>query len=226
MNKDALEAKELYNKQAKTFATNQSHYAPVQDLKKNIFTYLGNLQGQKVLFIGCADGYECAPAIEQGAHVTGIDISENLIAQAKGKYPQAQFHVMDQQQLSFENESFDLIIAFFSVMYTQNLEALYQEFHRVLKKEGKIAVAVPHPIRKMMKYNGANYFVKGKQYETWKGVARFNYYRLFEDYVDACTAAELLLIKAMEPKPIAESESASKDDLSYPHFLVMVMKRT
>lgn len=222
MNNDAIEAKELSNKQATTFSTNQSHYAPVQELKKNIFSYLGNLAGKKVLFIGCADGYECMPAIEQGAEVTGIDISDTLIEQAQSNYPQANFLVMDQESLTFADKSFDLIISLFSVMYSQDLDAIYRGFGRVLKKGGRIVIAILHPIRKMMKYNGMNYFVKGKQYENWKGIARFNYYRLFEDYVNALEGTGLKLHKVMEPKPIKESESAH-DDTSYPHFLVLIL---
>ncbi len=223
MNDDVIEAKRLYNKQAQTYSSNQMHYAPVQDFKQSIFTYLGNLKGKKILFTGCADGYECVPAMEQGADVVGIDVSDTFIEIAKGRYPEAQFFVMDQAALEFSDTSFDIIIALFSVMYTEDIEKLLSEFRRVLKQDGKIVIAVPHPVRKMVKYNAMNYFVKGKQYENWKGVARYNYYRLFEDYVDAFVASGLKLAKLMEPKPIKEFEAMPDADVSHPYFLILVL---
>lgn len=225
MNHDTQEAKKLYNDQAHTFSNNQLHYAPVQELKHNIYAYLGDLKNQKILFAGCADGHECSRALEQGAQVTGIDVSDKLIDAAKGHYPEAHFFVMDQVDLTFSDESFDIVISMFTVMYTKDLQKLFKEFGRVLKKDGKIIIAAPHPIRKMIKYNNMNYFVKGKQYENWKGVSRYNYYRLIEDYVEATNEAGLTLHKLMEPKPIKENENETNEHISYPHFLVLVLKK-
>jgi hypothetical protein len=36
-------------------------------------------------------------------------------------------------------------------------------------------IVASHPVRKMIKYNKMNYFVKGKRYEIWRGIKRFNY---------------------------------------------------
>jgi ubiquinone/menaquinone biosynthesis C-methylase UbiE len=223
MNGDAFEAKQLYDKQAALFSNNQTNYVPVQEFKQKIYSYLGNLKDKKVLFVGCANGYECIPVMQQGAQVTGIDISDKLIESAQKNYPQAQFFVMDQAHLSFPDNSFDMVISLFTVMYTQDLEALFREFNRVIKKEGKIIIAAPHPIRKMVKYNAMNYFVRGRLYENWRGVDRFGYYRLIEDYVDALVGAELKLHKLMEPQPVKESETSLDADISHPYFLVLVL---
>lgn len=225
MHNDIIEAKQTYNDQAHLFSNNQLLYAPVQELKQNIYAYLGDLKGKQILFAGCADGHECASAIAQGALVTGIDISDKLIDAAKVHYPHAQFFVMDQATLDFSDNSFDMVISLFTVMYTEDLEKLFTEFRRVLKKDGKIVIACPHPIRKMMKYNAINYFVKGKQYENWKGVSRYNYYRLIEDYVDATVGAGLKLHKLMEPQPIKELETEPDEHTAYPHFLVLVLSK-
>lgn len=225
MNHDAQEAKKLYNEQAHTFSKNQLLYAPVQKLKQNIYAYLGDLKNKKILFVGCADGHECSRALELGAQVTGIDVSDKLIDAAKEHYPEAQFFVMDQAELTFSDKSFDIVISMFTVMYTEDLKKLFKEFRRVLKKDGTIMIAAPHPIRKMMKYNNMNYFVKGKQYENWKGVSRYNYYRLIEDYVEATNEAGLTMLKLMEPKPIKENENETDEHISYPHFLVLVLKK-
>ncbi len=223
MNKDLLEAQQLYNNQAETFSQQQTEYSVVQDFKQKIYHQLGNLAGKKVLFTGCGDGRECIFAVNQGAHVTGIDISDKLIDAAKNNCPNARFFVMDHAHQDFADNSFDIIISLFSVMYTEDLKALLKEFRRLLSPNGKIVIAVPHPVRKMVKYNAMNYFVKGKQYEQWKGIERFGYYRLFEDYVAAFIAAGLKLHTLLELQPIKETESTPDTDVSYPHFLMFTL---
>jgi hypothetical protein len=101
-----------------------------------------------------------------------------------------------------------------------------QEFQRVLQPGGTILLAVPHPVRKMMKYNAnSNYFVKGRQTEVWKGIQRFGYNRLFEDYVDAFVQAKMVLQRLTEPKPIKETPQTADSEINYPHFLLFELKK-
>jgi len=221
MKKDSLLSKELYNKQFKEFSEKQTQYKVVQELKNKVnIEFLTNIENKSVLFAGCGDGRECIYASEQKAKVTGIDISEKGIELAQKNCPNADFFVMDIEDMRFDNNHFDIIISLFVIMYKENLTNVLLEYQRVLKDKGFIIIVVPHPIRKMIKYNDGNYFVKGKKNENWRGIKRFGYYRLIEDYVSSFTSSDLKLIELMEPKPIKESPNISDFDVSYPHFLI------
>ncbi len=220
---DSKLTKELYNSQFAHFSEAQTAYLPLRAFREMVFReYRPQIEGSTILFAGCGDGRECLPAVAAGAKkVVGIDVSDVAVDHARKNCPELEFLVMDMETMSFESQSFDLIFSFFSVMYKESLEAVLKEFKRVTKKEGAIILAVPHPVRKMMKYNANNsYFVKGRQEAVWKGVKRFGYNRLFEDYIEAFRQAGLVLHRLMEPQPVKETLDTPDSEIAYPHFLL------
>ena len=53
---------------------------------------LPDFAGKRVLDLGCGFGWHCVYAIEHGAtHVTGIDISEKMLEEARKRNPSHQF---------------------------------------------------------------------------------------------------------------------------------------
>lgn len=106
-------------------------------------------------------------------------------------------------------------------MYKKNLDSVLKEFNRILKKTGFILIVVPHPVRKMIKYNKMNYFVRGKRFEIWRGNKRFNYYRLFEDYINSIVNAKLKIEKLLEPKPPKETHKTPDYEISHPHYVIL-----
>jgi SAM-dependent methyltransferase len=81
---------------------------------------------------------------EKGVKVIGVDISEKCVEIASHYQPDMQFFCMDMANLDLEEQSIDGIIAFYSIIHTPKtyVPALFQEFHRVLKKGGKLLVTV------------------------------------------------------------------------------------
>lgn len=220
MKSDSKLAKELYNKQFKRYSKRQEKNKRIQDLRKKVYTHLRDISNKKILFAGCGNGLECVLAVSRGANVIGIDISEKEIELARRNCPKAEFYVADLERTKFNNNSFDIIVSILAVMYKGNLGSVLKEFRRILKRKGIMILVVPHPIRKMVKYNKMNYFVKGKKWEDSKGIKRFNYYRLFEDYFDSFVNSKLKVIKIIEPKPVKENKKTSNSEVSYPHFLI------
>lgn len=113
----------------------------------------------------------------------------------------------------------------FSVNYKENLVPSLKEFDRVLKQDGFIILVVPHPTRKMIKYNKMNYFIKGWKFETWKGTKRWNFYRLIEDYFDAFIKAKLKVVKLVEPKPVKERRDMPDKEINHPYFLIFKLTK-
>ena len=99
-------------------------------------------RNQKVLDLGCGSGRHCELLIKQGYQVYGCDVSANAIKMTierirklnlKGKFEVSYFN-----SLPYENEFFDMIIAWHSIYYN-NFKTLLEtinEISRVLKKNG------------------------------------------------------------------------------------------
>jgi 2-polyprenyl-3-methyl-5-hydroxy-6-metoxy-1,4-benzoquinol methylase len=105
-----------------------------------------NLQpGMKVLDVGCGTGNQSLPAARTGATVTGVDISTNLLEQARqraaGENLKIQFDEGDAEQLPYGDAQFDVVLSMFGAMFAPRPEYVVSEFKRVCKPGGLIAMA-------------------------------------------------------------------------------------
>ena len=90
--------------------------------------------------------------------VTGIDISDTAIAQAKQiGMVNLNFERRDVRETGFSDESFDLITAFQTHFHWQDLEASFIELRRILKSDGMLLLAC--------EYNKLSYFLSEVQIE-------------------------------------------------------------
>ena len=111
------------------------------------YSLLGNLQGKKLLEIGCGSGQQALYFSSKGSLVTAIDISEeclnsvrNLIKKHAVKNIQVQN--MDAHSLQFPDNSFE-IIYLNSVLMHADKEKMLRECHRVLAPGGSIIIIEP-----------------------------------------------------------------------------------
>jgi ubiquinone/menaquinone biosynthesis C-methylase UbiE len=181
------------------------------------------------LSVGCGDGTECVSFSNNGAEVVGIDSSSELITLAKNKYSELgiNFFVMDYEETSFKDMTFDGIISIMSIMYKEDLTKVLLELKRILKHNGAIVLVVPHPVRKMIKYANFDYFASGLHYETWEEVIRYNYYRTIEEYFRLIKASGLNIEKLLEPTPQLDEPYPVTNNISehlYPHSLIFVLQ--
>lgn len=103
-----------------------------------------------VLDIACGFGNTAITARRVGAKVTGIDITPELLAQAKEEESIAQVSGIDWREgnaesLPFEDESFDIVFSTFGHMFALNQKATANEMQRVLRKGGRIGIATWPP---------------------------------------------------------------------------------
>ncbi len=78
-----------------------------------------------------------------GATVTALDLSPQMLAIARKKYPGITFHEGYAEALPFKDASFDIVSAGFGVRNFEDLEKGMQEFHRVLKPGGSALIIEP-----------------------------------------------------------------------------------
>lgn len=103
---------------------------------------IGDLQGKRVLDLGCGGGLASMDALRAGAFVTAIDISpasiEYLIDMAtkENLHHHLDARVMDAHHLDFEDESFDIVFGNGILHHLPYLERAIGEIKRVLKETG------------------------------------------------------------------------------------------
>lgn len=99
----------------------------------------------QVLDVGCGAGEPTARYfVDRGCQVTGIDLSTRMLALAQQRVPEANFERMDMRRLDFPAESFDAIIAIYTVFHLPRAEhlALFAGFNRVLKPSGVLLLTL------------------------------------------------------------------------------------
>lgn len=99
----------------------------------------------KILDFGCGIGIPFDNYLaEKGLEVTGIDISQKHIEQAKKNVPQANFIKGDFSKHKFDEESFDAIISFYAIFHIPREEHqnLLSKMCSLLKAGGLILVTL------------------------------------------------------------------------------------
>lgn len=109
-----------------------------------LYDFFGDIEYKKILDIGCAKGRFVKRVVEKGAVVTGIDLSEQLISEARENVPHARFIVGSATDLPFKDEEFDCVYSIETFEHIPDTEKGISEACRVLKKRGKIIVIDKH----------------------------------------------------------------------------------
>lgn len=76
----------------------------VSQYGNNLIDLLAPKQGEKILDLGCGTGDLAHKLYDYGVDIVGVDKSENMVTQAKNKYPHIQFMVQDATDLKFNSE--------------------------------------------------------------------------------------------------------------------------
>ena len=98
------------------------------------------------LEMGCGEGRVARDLAARGHRVVGVDVSPTLIAAASDADAAGRYLLADAARLPFPDGSFDLVVAYNSLMDLDDLAAAVAETARVLTPTGVFAVCVVHPI--------------------------------------------------------------------------------
>ena len=110
----------------------------------------GELNGKQILDIGCATGELAFQLAEKGAKVTGIDLNEDLLKQAKSKKEHKNIHFKIGNMLDlnsdFQKESFDTVLCFGNTLVhlqnTQQIQQMLEGVFTVLKPGGNFLLQI------------------------------------------------------------------------------------
>lgn len=101
--------------------------------------------GDDVLDVGCGTGVmtrELTKHVGDTGSATGFDLSESMLAVARERCPDATFKQGNVIELPFADQSFDVVVSSFMLMFVPDPEKALREMRRVLKPGGRLVVSV------------------------------------------------------------------------------------
>ncbi|MGE7770962.1 class I SAM-dependent methyltransferase [Viridibacillus arvi] len=207
---------------------------------------LPKLMDTKILDIGCGIGEFASYCIQQGSkHVTGIDISLNMISMARKNNPHRAIQYIHEaiEDITFAPSSFDIVISSLAVHYMEDFEAITSKISNVLCENGTFIFSMEHPIvtsrkemdnwfsddkRRLLHYAIDNYQEEGQRNQHWYIDGVIKYHRTFSTIINTLISKHLQIEKIIEPIPTNEAINqlpSLQKELRRPSFLIIKAKK-
>lgn len=165
-----------------------------------IRSILPDLQGKKVVDLGCGYGWFCRSAREQGAdRVLGMDLSEKMLGKAKEmtEDPAIEYRQQDLEALQLPAASFDLVYSSLTLHYIEDLGKLFATVYQALVNGGEFIFTAEHPIYTAPKHQGwlvdeagqkswpiNGYQQEGKRISNWLAEGVIKQHRMLGTYIN------------------------------------------
>jgi ubiquinone/menaquinone biosynthesis C-methylase UbiE len=136
-----------YDLTAAAYAERFHHHLRDKPLDRAIIGGFAGLVGQTgnrpIADVGCGTGATTAMFGEFGVDAVGIDLSPNMIAEARRRNPGLAFHVGSMTDLPFDDNCFGGLCAWYSIIHVPDdaLPQVFSEFRRVLRPGGPALLA-------------------------------------------------------------------------------------
>lgn len=179
---------------------------------------------KRLLDVGCGDASESEIANAKGFEYFGLDASRPMLFFALERNVKNLVNG-DLRHIPFQDNVFDTAISLWAIQYG-DVEQSIREISRVLKDDGRLFIAVPHPIYKLLKYSG-NYFSRGPHTEEGLGITRVNYYYTLSDYINALVDSDFGIEQVVETKRNSSPKQYSgipKENI--PHDFIIFARKT
>src|SRR3989338_11580752 len=100
--------------------------------------------GKKVLDLGCGSGIQSKQLFQAGLEVVGLDLSPEMIREAKKRVPKGKFIVGDMTEMVFPIESFDGVFAQASLLHIPKklIPEVLGSIHKILRTKGILYLAL------------------------------------------------------------------------------------
>jgi 2-polyprenyl-3-methyl-5-hydroxy-6-metoxy-1,4-benzoquinol methylase len=205
-------ASEYYQKEISGDKMVDVNYGPFASSEKKL-KLLGNINGKKILELGCGGGQASISLAKRGGLCTGIDISSNQIKAANKNAEKEKVNV-NFLQIPFSTihklkpEKFDIVLSIMSLQYCINLKKLIKDVKDLMVDNGIFVFSIEHPFYLLIDPNDLkikeSYYNSGlvTKLEKWPDGSThyFNYYnRKVSDIINLITNSGLKLEKIIEP---------------------------
>lgn len=197
--------------------------------------------GLDVLDVGSGEGRFCRQLSARGARTTGIEPCLPLLVAARERHPGGTYLDARAEDLPFPDQSFDLAVAYLTLIDIPDPDAAIREVHRTLRPGGSLVIANICSFATAthsgwaLDQNGRrlhwaldDYMVSRPQRAFWSGIDVVNHHRPLSAYMRALLAAGLVLEVFDEPMPTPAAIAAHPPFADYgrkPFFMVMRWRR-
>ena len=202
---------------------------------------LGDVCGKSVIDIGCGEGRFSRLLSKLGASVTGVDLTEAFIAQARAISASETYMLGDAESLrEIEDEKFDLAVSYIVLVDLLDYRSAINAAFRVLRPGGRFVVSNIHPMRssqsggwvtqadRKLFYPVDDYTREGAREFNWWGRRFVNMHRTLSSHISAFLSAGFTLSALREPVPSSEELAANPtfdDENRCPNFIVYVLEK-
>lgn len=175
-----------------------------------------NLDGLKVLDIGCGPGIYAEWLVKNGADVVGVDYSPAMLTMARKRLGSTvELYQADiSEPLPFlSNETFDIVLAPLVLHYVEDWSTPVREFARVLKRNGIFVLSVDHPMAAYLGGKKEDYFktvLCNAHWPTFNVNMPF-YSRSLESIIKPLVHHNFLIQAIKEPFPSEQIKTANAE---------------
>ena len=172
---------------------------------------LPDVKGKHVLDAACAAGWYTKWLLDNGANVTAMDFSPQMIEMTRKRVGNGANVVradLNEPLTIIADNSLDVVLSSLTLHYLKSWEMVMSEFNRILKDEGYLVFSVHHPFMDFTAFKKENYFLNeliNDEWQTNNGTVKVQFYRrplnaIIASVIDAGFTIEKLL----EPMPVKQ----------------------
>ncbi len=202
---------------------------------------LPEFRGKRVLDLGCGYGWHCVYAAENGAaSVTGVDISEKMLAEARArtKHQNVRYIRAAIEDAEFPPESFDVVLSSLALHYVASFHAAAEKVRRFLTPGGTFIFSAEHPVftaqgpqqwhraadGSIAHFPVDNYYSEGRRDALFLGEHVVKYHRTLDSYINGLLSNGFVINGFAEPRPtermLAEIPEM-RDEMRRPMMLII-----
>jgi SAM-dependent methyltransferase len=189
---------------------------------------------KRALDVGCGEGRFCRLLKPHGVAVTGVDPTPALLAAARARDPESAYLEAKAECLPFDDNAFELVISYLSLIDIPNMQAAIAEMARVLNPGGAVLIAnlnsfntagsgwVKGGAGERLYFPIDNYLQERSFWIEYRGIRVLNHHRPMSAYIRALLDAGLRLTYFDEPTPCHDApEPKATSYRRIPWFHVM-----
>ncbi len=183
--------------------------------KESKLNLLGDVNGKRVIELGCGGCENSIILAKKGAICTGVDISTEQLKYAKNliKEHKVDIHLIEgdiENMRMIDEDEFDIAISIFALDWMQNLDVAFMEAYRILKKNGVFVFSIQHPIYNLLGAEHTNlkelkisesYFEKEVTFVESTGIDLKVHASKISDIINGLIKTGFIIEKVLEPEP-------------------------
>jgi ubiquinone/menaquinone biosynthesis C-methylase UbiE len=118
--------------------------------REDTLKLLGNVDGKRVLDLGCGAGHNAIALARQGAKVIGVDESSDQVADARAacerEKVKVELHHAPLAELAFiRADTIDAVLSVWGLVPVDDIDRVFRQVDRVLRPEHPLVLSMPHP---------------------------------------------------------------------------------